>query len=203
MREIDYTIVRARRNTIGDAIRRSAARSPENDALIFGERRWSYAELDAGANRVANALLARGLEKGDRVTAYGMNSDAYALLWLGCVKAGLIHVTVNFHLAGEELLYILNQSGAKALFYDPGLHSNVEEVRDEVEAAIYGTLYDGDEIDVVSLAQSGGDAFEPEADLESRDHRRRRSRSHGHALCAVGLRPERAGSRADLGPFGA
>jgi fatty-acyl-CoA synthase len=48
MREIDYTIVRARRNTIGDAIRRSAARSPENDALIFGERRWSYAELDAG-----------------------------------------------------------------------------------------------------------------------------------------------------------
>lgn len=169
MREIDYTIVRARRNTIGDAIRRSAARSPENDALIFGERRWSYAELDAGANRVANALLARGLEKGDRVTAYGMNSDAYALLWLGCVKAGLIHVPVNFHLAGEELLYLLNQSGAKALFYDPGLHSNVEEVRDEVEAAIHGTLYDGDEIDVVSLAQSGGDASEPEADLDEED----------------------------------
>src|SRR4028118_1018340 len=87
MREIDYTIVRARRNTIGDAIRRSAARSPENDALIFGERRWSYAELDAGANRVANALLARGLEKGDRVTAYGMKSDATASRRRGCGRA--------------------------------------------------------------------------------------------------------------------
>jgi fatty-acyl-CoA synthase len=95
VQEIDQTITRARRNTIGDALRRSAARNPGKDALVFGERRWSYAELDAGANRVANALLVRGLEKGDRVTAYGMNSDAYVLLWLACSKAGLIHVPVT------------------------------------------------------------------------------------------------------------
>ena len=88
-RELEQTIKRARRNTIGDAVRCSAARNPEKDALVFGERRWSYAEVDAGANRVANALLAQGLEKGDRVAAYGMNSDAYVLLWLGCLRAGL------------------------------------------------------------------------------------------------------------------
>ena len=169
MQEIDHRVTRARRNTIGDALRRSAARSPQKDAVIFGERRWSYAELDAGSNRVANALLARGLEKGDRVAAYGMNSDAYVLLWLGCVRAGLIHVPVNFHLAGEELLYILNQSGSKALFYDPGFEANVEEVRDEAEATIYGTLYEGDRFDVVNLAQSADDASEPEADLDEED----------------------------------
>jgi fatty-acyl-CoA synthase len=106
--ELDQTIRRACRNTIGDAVGRSAARNQEKDALIFGGRHWSYAELDAGANRVANALLARGLEKGDRVAAYGMNSDGYVLLWLGCLRAGLVHVPVNFHLAGDELLYILN-----------------------------------------------------------------------------------------------
>ncbi len=89
---IDRTIARTRRNTIGDAVRRSAAHDPEKDALVFGEQRWSYAELDAGANRVANALLVRGLEKGDRVAAYSVNSDAYVLLWLGCVRAGLVHV---------------------------------------------------------------------------------------------------------------
>ena len=111
-RELDHTIKRARRNNIGDALRRSVACNPEKDALIFGERRWSYAELDAGANRVANALrtrcervanalLARGLEKGDRVAAYGMNSDGYVLLWLECLRAGLVHVPVNFHLAGD------------------------------------------------------------------------------------------------------
>jgi len=160
---------RSRRNTIGDAVRRSSARNPEKEALIFGGRRWSYAELDAGANRVANALLAQGLEKGDRVAAYGMNSDAYVLLWLGCVRAGLIHVPVNFHLAGDELLYILNQSGSKALFYDPQFEANVEEVRAEAGATIHSTLYDGNDLDVVSLASSENDASEPEADLDEED----------------------------------
>ncbi len=54
---VSCAITRARRNTIGDAVRRSVARNPEKDAVLFAERRWSYAELDAGANRVANALL--------------------------------------------------------------------------------------------------------------------------------------------------
>jgi fatty-acyl-CoA synthase len=168
-RALDQTIKRARRGTIGDAVRRSTARNPGKDAIVFGERRWSYAELDAGVNRVANALLAQGLEKGDRVAAYGMNSDAYVLLWLGCSRAGLIHVPVNFHLAGEELLYILDQSGSKALFYDPGFEANVEEVWDEAQAEIRGTLYDGDELDVVSVARSGEGASEPEVEIDDED----------------------------------
>ena len=168
-REIDQAVKRARRNTIGDAVRRSAAHNPEKDAVLFSGRRWSYAELSAGANRVANALLARGLEKGDRVAAYGMNSDAYVLLWLGCLRAGLIHVPVNFHLTGDELLYILEQSGSKALLYDPHLEGNVEEVRGEAGATIYGTLYDGDELDVVDVARSGDDASEPGVDLDEED----------------------------------
>jgi fatty-acyl-CoA synthase len=168
-RALDQTIKRARRGAIGDAVRRSTARNPGKDAIVFGERRWSYAELDVGVNRVANALLAQGLEKGDRVAAYGMNSDAYVLLWLGCSRAGLIHVPVNFHLAGEELLYILDQSGSKALFYDPGFEANVEEVWDEAQAEIRGTLYDGDELDVVSVARSGEGASEPEVEIDDED----------------------------------
>lgn len=169
MQETDRTVTRARRDTIGDAIRRSAARNPDKDAVIFGERHWSYAELDAGANRVSNALLARGLEKGDRVAAYGKNSDAYVLLWLGCVKAGMIHVPINFALTGNELLYILQQSGSKALFYDPELEANIEEVRDEAGAAIHGTLHHGDRFDLLSLAQGPDDASEPEVDLSEHD----------------------------------
>jgi fatty-acyl-CoA synthase len=169
MQEVDSTVMRARRNTIGDAVRRSAGRNPEKDAVVFGGRRWSYAEFDAGVNRVANALLARGLEKGDRVAAYGMNSDAYVLLWLGCSRAGVIHVPVNFHLAGDELLYILNQSGSKALFYDPGLEANVDRVQDRVETEFHGTLQDGNGLDVIGLARGEGDASEPEVDVGEED----------------------------------
>lgn len=69
-------IARSARNTLGDGLRRSARRDPEKAAIAFGDRSWTYAELDEAANRAANALLEKGLQKGDRVAAYGRNSDA-------------------------------------------------------------------------------------------------------------------------------
>jgi acyl-CoA synthetase (AMP-forming)/AMP-acid ligase II len=55
-------------------------------------------------------VLSRGLAPGDRVAAFGHNSDAYVLLYLGCAKAGLVHVTVNFNARRYELIYLLTQS---------------------------------------------------------------------------------------------
>lgn len=121
-------IARSIRNTIGDGLRRSARRDPDKTALVFDGRNWTFAQLDAAVNRAANALLEKGLEKGDRVAAYGYNSDAYVIAWLACTRAGLIHVPVNYALVGEELLYILDQSGSKALFYDAALSEYVEVV---------------------------------------------------------------------------
>ena len=64
-------IARSVRNTIGDGLGRSARRDPEKTAIVFGDRSWTYAELDDAANRAANALLGKGLQQGDRVAAYG------------------------------------------------------------------------------------------------------------------------------------
>ena len=131
---------RARRNTIGDAVRRAARKHRDRVALHFGERRWTYAELDAAVTRLARALRARGLEPGDRVAALGRNSDTYVLLFLACARAGFVHVPVNFLLTGRELLYILNQSGSRALFYDAQLEPAVAAVRDQAVAEVYGTM---------------------------------------------------------------
>ena len=90
-------------------------------ALTFAERSWTYRELDDGSTRVAARLLALGLQKGDRVAAFGKNSDAYVLLWLGVQKAGLVHVPINFALTGRELAYLLVQSGSRAVFADAAL----------------------------------------------------------------------------------
>src|SRR4051794_12022811 len=79
---------RARRDTIGDALRRSAGRFRDRPALCFADRDWTYATLDRAATRVGRCLLAAGLAPSDRVVAYGRNSDAYLLLWLGCARAG-------------------------------------------------------------------------------------------------------------------
>jgi len=120
---MDAIGARARRNTIGDAIRRAGARFLERPALRFGARDWSFVALDRAATRVARCLLAQGLQPGERVVAYGRNSDGYLLLWLGCARAGLVHVPANFALTATELDYIVKQSGAVALFTQPALRA--------------------------------------------------------------------------------
>lgn len=108
-------------STVGRVLERSARRAPDALALTFADRRWTYAELDAATGRVAAQLLARGLVKGDRVAALGKNSDAYLLLYLGCARAGLVHVPVNFGARGAELEYLLTQSEPRLVLADPAL----------------------------------------------------------------------------------
>jgi fatty-acyl-CoA synthase len=146
------------RSTVADLIRRSARRWPERIALHFGERRWTYEELDDATSRVAARLLELGLAKGDRVAALGTNSDAYLLLYLGCARAGLVHVPVNYNLVGAELSYIITQSGSTALFADPALQHAIDAVAGDLGAVQHrGTLRDGIDtnIDVLDWALIG------------------------------------------------
>jgi fatty-acyl-CoA synthase len=132
----------ARRNTIGDALRRAAAKFRDGDALIFGARRWSYAALDRAADRAAARLLGLGLARGDRVVAYGRNSDAYLLAWLGCVRAGLVHVPANYALTAGELGYVVEQSGARAIICDEALAANAASAAERGKIVIMGR-FDG------------------------------------------------------------
>lgn len=143
------------RSTIGDILSRSARRAPHSPALTFEDRAWTYRELDDAVTRVAASLLGLGLAKGDRVAAFGKNSDAYVLFWLGAARAGLVHVPVNFALTGPELAYILRQSGARAVFADAALQEEVASCG--ATPGIVGSLRNGSgERDVLTWAQAGG-----------------------------------------------
>ncbi|NGN62873.1 acyl-CoA synthetase [Streptomyces sp. A7024] len=110
-----------RSNTVDGVLRRSAGRVPERTAVIYGERAWTYAELDAAVSAAAGVLRAEGLTPGDRVASYGHNSDAYLIGFLACARAGLVHVPVNQHLVGEDLGYLITQSGSSLVLADPDL----------------------------------------------------------------------------------
>ena len=101
-----------RSSTIDGVVRRSARAFGDRVALVFGEREWTYRELEDATSRAAAALLAQGLTKGDRVAAFGRNSDAYLLGFLACARAGLVHVPLNYNLTGYELEYLVTQSGS-------------------------------------------------------------------------------------------
>ena len=87
------------------------------------------------------ALLGAGLAFGDRVVAYGRNSDLYLIAWLACCKAGLIHVSANYALTATELRYIVQQSGANLLLHDPSLSDNAAAAG--VRTVLFADALDG------------------------------------------------------------
>ena len=108
-------------STVDGVLRRSARRTPARLAVEYAERTWTYDELDTAVSRAASVLLDQGLTRGDRVGAYGHNSDAYLIAFLACARAGLVHVPVNQNLTGDDLAYIVNQSGSTLVLTDPDL----------------------------------------------------------------------------------
>jgi fatty-acyl-CoA synthase len=117
-----------RRNTVGDAIRRAARSYRDRSALVFGERDWSFNALDRAADRIAGHFAGLGLKAGDRIAAYGRNSDAYFVAWLACVRGGFVHVPVNYALTGDELSYIVRQSGSRLVLTGAGLEGNLSGI---------------------------------------------------------------------------
>ena len=126
--------------TVGGLLREAAADAPEAPALVVGtpgppgeRRRLTYAELLAGAERTARALLER-FEPGERVAVWSPNSLEWVLLEFGAALAGVTLVTVNPAYRASELAYVLGQSRASGVFYLPEhrgtpMAALVEEVR--------------------------------------------------------------------------
>ena len=121
-------------NTIGALLRRSTARNPDAEALLFEDRRWTYRELELAAQRVARRLSDTNLPQGSRVAAYAANSDAYVILFLACALTGLVHVPVNFALKDNELSYLLEDSGAVLVIADEQRAALVHQVREQGQA---------------------------------------------------------------------
>ena len=127
--------------TVGGLLREMAARRPNAEALVevrrSGEigRRWSYGALLADSERLAGAMAAR-FRPGERVVVWAPNSPEWVLMEYACALAGLVLVTANPAYQVRELRYVLEQSGAVALFL-------VREFRGNPMAEIGAAAADG------------------------------------------------------------
>ena len=103
---------------VHDFLQRSAARLPGKEALVCGERRFDYARLDAMANRLANALVARGVRRGDRVALLLDNSLEAVVAVFAALKAGAAFVAISRGTRPDKVLALLNDCAASALVSD-------------------------------------------------------------------------------------
>jgi acyl-CoA synthetase (AMP-forming)/AMP-acid ligase II len=94
----------------------SSAVVPEREALVSGETRVTYAEMNSRVNRLANALQGLGVGRGTAVAAMAVNSPQYVETYYACAKLGAVFVPLNYRAKHEELDHMVNASETKVLF---------------------------------------------------------------------------------------
>ncbi|MFF8457396.1 AMP-binding protein [Streptomyces sp. N1] len=154
-------------DTIGASLARTVAAHPDREALVdvASGRRWTYARFAEDVERLARALLARGVLKGDRVGIWATNCPEWVLVQYATARIGAIMVNINPAYRAHELAYVLRQSGTGLLVATPGHRTNdfralVNEVREECPA-LRETAYLGEDSWTALLAAA--DACPPDA----------------------------------------
>jgi long-chain acyl-CoA synthetase len=106
--------------TLGSVLARAARQHAGAEAVVDGETRWSYAELDSRVQAFDAALDDLGFERGDVVAVLAQNSAEHLVTWLAIPRSGRVLNDLNYRLAPAELEFILGDSGARALVVDDG-----------------------------------------------------------------------------------
>jgi acyl-CoA synthetase (AMP-forming)/AMP-acid ligase II len=141
------------RLNVGDALTRTAWRKPDGEAVVDGERRFTYTELNAATNRLANDLLARGVERGDPVVLMAGNCVEFLQSYYALAKIGAVAVPINLLWGAGEVGYVIEHSQPKLALVEPAFESVIGDLERLV------TPFDLD----------GASPAEPERYVEDRD----------------------------------
>lgn len=157
--------------TVASHVAHNAARFPDKTALIQEGRRLSYAELDRRSNRLANALVARGVRPNERVAMLMGSCIEWVVLYVAIGKAGCTAVPFNYRLTAQDIAIVLEDSQSRILFLgDDLLHLTPPEglvpeivVTDETGMAAFlgdatdaPTGIDGKPSDIQAILYTGG-----------------------------------------------
>jgi len=123
---------------------------PQAPAITFEGTTRTWAELAQRVRRVAAALRAEGVRPGDRIAVLDLNHPSCVELTLACAQIGAANAVVNFRLAPPEIVYVINDAGARLLFVGPEFAGAAQQLRDKIPT-------------VEKVVHIGGDGDEYEA----------------------------------------
>lgn len=145
----------------------SACRAPEKTALVFGERRISYRELNETSNRIANFLIKTGLEKGEHAAVLMSHCPEWVANYFGVIKAGGVVVLLSSALKAPEIKALLVESDSKVLITERYFSNMLANYLPELSRQMRIL-----EIDVPSYeaALAGSSAVSPSIDIKNDDN---------------------------------
>jgi acyl-CoA synthetase (AMP-forming)/AMP-acid ligase II len=114
---------------IADIFEHAVDLMPDRTALVCGDQRRTYAELDQRANRLAHHLATQGVAAGEHVGVYAQNCAEWVETMLGCFKLRAVPINVNFRYVEDELSYIFDNADLVGVVYDPAYQDRLDAIR--------------------------------------------------------------------------
>lgn len=121
-----------KRVNVGDLLTRSAAKQPQHLAIVDGDRRLTYRDVNDRVNRFANALTGLGFTRGDALAIMARNRAEFLITYFACAKIGVVCVPVNLLWRREELAYVLGHSGVAGVVLEPEFRAPIEAIAGEL-----------------------------------------------------------------------
>ena len=167
------SILRSGYLTVGDALRNNAKYIPNKIAIEHDGGKMTFAQLNSRVNRLANAMAAKGIKRGDRVAILSENRLEYGELVYAAAKLGAIVPCLNWRLSTDELEHCIKLTTPETVLVSSLYRSLFEETRNKLEFVKMVILLDespetGEEITYDSLVESGADV-EPSAEVNVED----------------------------------
>lgn len=168
------------RVNVGDMLTRSAARYPRRTAVVDGNRRLSYTDINTWVNRAAHGLAGRGYHRGDALAVASGNSVEFLITYYACAKLGVVCVPINLGWRTEEVAYVLEHSQSRGLVVEAQLVAamsdaiaRVRTVTDVVVAPGVAAAWEKRPADrswlTFAALADGGDDTEPQCFVADRD----------------------------------
>jgi len=118
---------------VTDFLRRAVKQYGKKVGVVDGKRRFTYAEFGERVNRLSNALLSLGIDKGDRVATIEVNTHRLLEMYYGVPQIGAVVLPINIRLSTREIAYILNDAEARCLILNEDLAHLVEPIKGELK----------------------------------------------------------------------
>lgn len=123
--------------TIPFTLNRAARWYPDREAFVQGfgdaDRRYTYAEANTEARRIAQGLAALGVEKSDRVALLNDSNVEHALVHYACTKLGAVPAGLHTREASNPLAAMVDQIGARILLFHPAYATRVDRIRRQLD----------------------------------------------------------------------
>lgn len=151
MNNIDYTKywTKTEGDTAGDILEKWVKEKPDENVIVYGERRITWKQLDSLTKNLASNLLALGMRKGDRLGIWGPNHPEVLIAWFAAVRVGIIAVPINSRYRKMELEYFVKDSGCKALvtvdeFDNFNFFKTAKEIKEKIHTLEHIIVYGKD-----------------------------------------------------------